>query len=198
MDKTILDYCIALVNLYGIVSLDRVVDTHNMQNEDSLGIEDLEAAIEENEDYLRDNLVFVDNNELIAMEIKMLDDYDKEKGYKGNKPYYIPEREELLRYSDYTYFERTKSHNNLVEFLDDLFKDRPKAEELANELRIFLRSVDGIGNLRYFFEENDLMVHEKKDAEILMSLIKCLADNTRMWANNGYTPIEMEKILGNN
>jgi hypothetical protein len=198
MDKIILDYCIALVNLYGIVSLDKVVDTYNMQNERSLCTEELATAVNEYENYLRDNLVIAENNELIAMEIKMLDDYDKEKGYKGNKPYYIPEREELLRYSDYTYFERTKSYDDLVEFLDDLFKDRPKAEELANDIRIFLRSVDGIGNLRCFFEENDLMVHEKKDAEILMSLIKRLADNTRMWANNGYTPIEMEKILGNN
>jgi len=198
MDKIILDYCIALVNLYGIVSLDRVVYAYNMQNERSLCTEELEAVVNEHENYLRDNLVIAENNELIAMEIKMLDDYDKERGYKENKPYYIPEREELLRYSDYTYFERTKSYDNLVEFLEDLFKDRPKAEELANELRIFLRSVDGIRNLRYFYEENDLMVHEKKDAEILMSLIKSLADNTRMWANNGYTPIEMEKILGNN
>ena len=196
MNKIILDYCIALVNLYGIVSLDRVVDTYNMQNEDSLGIEEIKAVIEKNEDYLRDNLVIAENNELIAMEIKMLDDYDKEKGYKGNKPYYIPERKDLLRYSDYTYFERTKSYYDLVEFLEDLFKDRYKAEELANDIRIFLKSVDGIVNLGYFFEENDLMIKDSKDAEQLMELIKGLADNTRLWSNNGYTPREMEKMLG--
>ena len=196
MNKIILDYCIALVNLYGIVSLDRVVDTYNMQNERSICTEELEATVNEYENYLRDNLVIAENNELIAMEIKMLDDYDKEKGYKGNKPYYIPERKDLLRYSDYTYFERTKSYYDLVEFLEDLFKDRYKAEELANDIRIFLKSVDGIVNLGYFFEENDLMIKDSKDAEQLMELIKGLADNTRLWANNGYTPREMEKMLG--
>ena len=196
MNKIILDYCIALVNLYGIVSLDRVVDTYNMQNERSICTEELEATVNEYENYLRDNLVIAENNELIAMEIKMLDDYDKEKGYKGNKPYYIPERKDLLRYSDYTYFERTKSYYDLVEFLEDLFKDRYKAEELANDIRIFLKSVDGIVNLGYFFEENDLMIKDSKDAEQLMELIKGLADNTRLWSNNGYTPREMEKMLG--
>jgi len=196
MDKIILDYCIAFVNLYGIVSLDRVVDTYNMQNERSLCTEELATAVNEYENYLRDNLVIAENNELIAMEIKMLDDYDKEKGYKGNKPYYIPEREELLRYSDYTYFERTKSYDNLVEFLEDLFKDRYKAEELANDIRIYLKSVDGIENLGDFFEENGLMIKDSKDAEKLMELIKGLADNTRLWSNNGYTPREMEKMLG--
>jgi hypothetical protein len=196
MDKTILCYCIALVNLYGIVSLDRVVDTYNMQNKDNIGVAELVGIVNDNSEYLRENLVMVQNDELIAMEIKMLDDYDKEKGYKGNKPYYIPEREELLRYSDYTYFERTKSYDNLVEFLEDLFKDRYKAEELANDIRIFLKSVDGIVNLGYFFEENDLMVKDSKDAEKLMELIKGLADNTRLWSNNGYTPREMEKMLG--
>jgi len=196
MDKTILGYCIALVNLYGIVSLDRVVDTYNMQNERSICTEELEATVNEYENYLRDNLVIAENNELIAMEIKMLDDFDKEKGYKGNKPYYIPERKDLLRYSDYTYFERTKSYYDLVEFLEDLFKDRYKAEELANDIRIFLKSVDGIVNLGYFFEENDLMIKDSKDAEQLMELIKGLADNTRLWSNNGYTPREMEKMLG--
>ena len=196
MNKIILDYCIALVNLYGIVSLDRVVDTYNMQNERSICTEELEAAVNEYENYLRDNLVIAENNELIAMEIKMLDDYDKEKGYKGNKPYYIPERKDLLRYSDYTYFERTKSYDNLVEFLEDLFKDRYKAEELANDIRIYLKSVDGIENLGDFFEENELMIKDSKDAEKLMELIKGLADTTRLWANNGYTPREMEKMLG--
>jgi len=196
MNKIILDYCIALVNLYGIVSLDRVVDTYNMQNERSICTEELEATVNEYENYLRDNLVIAENNELIAMEIKMLDDFDKEKGYKGNKPYYIPERKDLLRYSDYTYFERTKSYYDLVEFLEDLFKDRYKAEELANDIRIFLKSVDGIVNLGYFFEENDLMIKDSKDAEQLMELIKGLADNTRLWSNNGYTPREMEKMLG--
>jgi hypothetical protein len=83
-----------------------------------------------------------------------------------------------------------------VEFLEDLFKDRYKAEELANDIRIFLKSVDGIVNLGYFFEENDLMVKDSKDAEKLMELIKGLADNTRLWSNNGYTPREMEKMLG--
>ena len=195
MNKIILDYCIALVNLYGIVSLDRVVDTYNMQNERSICTEELEATVNEYENYLRDNLVIAENNELIAMEIKMLDDFDKEKGYKGNKPYYIPERKDLLRYSDYTYFERTKSYYDLVEFLEDLFKDRYKAEELANDIRIFLKSVDGIVNLGYFFEENDLMIKDSKDAEQLMELIKGLADNTRLWSNNGYTPREMEKML---
>ena len=184
------------MNLYGIVSLDRVVDTYNMQNKDNIGVAELVGIVNDNSEYLRENLVMVQNDELIAMEIKMLDDYDKEKGYKGNKPYYIPEREELLRYSDYTYFERTKSYDNLVEFLEDLFKDRYKAEELANDIRIFLKSVDGIVNLGYFFEENDLMVKDSKDAEKLMELIKGLADNTRLWSNNGYTPREMEKMLG--
>ncbi|WP_422484783.1 hypothetical protein [Gudongella sp. DL1XJH-153] len=198
MKSIILDYCISLVNLYGIVSFGKVADTYNIQNEDNIKIEELRAEVGKNIVYLRDNLVVVENNELIAMEIMMLDDYSKEKEYKDGKPYYIPEKEELLRYADYTYFERTKSYNDLVEFLYGLYKDKSKAEKLANDIRIFLKSVDGIGNLGYFFEENDLMFKDSKDAEQLMELIKGLADNTRMWANNGYTPIEIEKMVGYN
>ncbi|WP_409228231.1 hypothetical protein [Gudongella sp. SC589] len=196
MNNIILDYCVSLVNLYGIVSLDRIVHTYNLQNEDQISLGDLKDEVEKNEDYLRDNLVIVENNELVAIEIIMLGDYDKEKGYKENKPYYIPERAELLKYRDYTYFERTCSYKELVEFFEGLYKDISRAEELANEVRIFIRSADGMKNLGYFFEESKLKLKDIKDAEKLMELIGRLSNNTRMWANNGFTPIEIEEMDG--
>lgn len=182
------------MNLYGIVSLDRVVDTHNLQNEDQINVEELKVEVEKNKDYLRDNLVIAWNHELVAIEIIMLGDYDKEKGYKGDKPYYIPEKKELLKYVDYTYFERTGAYDNLVEFFDGLYQDRFRAEELANEIRIYCKSLAGRMNLKYFFEENDFKLQNEEDLEMLMSLIKTLSDNTRLWANNGFTPNEMEGV----
>ena len=193
MNKIILDYCIALVNLYGIVSLDRVVDTYNMQNKTDCSVSELEGIVNANSEYLRENLVMVKNEELIAMEIILLDDYDNEKEYKRNKPYYMPKREELLKYADYTYFERTKPYNDLVKFLFRLYGDRFRAEELANEIRIYCKSVEGKKNFRFLFEENDFMIRDENDAHKFMGLIQDLADNTRMWANNGFTPNEIEE-----
>ncbi|MCR3955530.1 MAG: hypothetical protein NUK57_04480 [Gudongella sp.] len=193
MKKLILKYCLALVNLYGIVSIERVVNTYNMQNMADVSASELEGIVNANREYLRENMVMVQNDDLVAMEIIILGDYDREKGYKGDKPYYIPEREELLRYVNYTYFERTKPYINLVGFLYDLYKDRYKAEELANDIRIYCKSVEGRKNLSFLFEENDFMIKNKKDADELMELIEDLADNTRMWANNGFTPNEIEE-----
>ena len=193
MKKLILKYCLALVNLYGIVSIERVVNTYNMQNMADVSASELEGIVNANREYLRENMVMVQNDDLVAMEIIMLGDYDREKGYKGDKPYYIPEREELLKYVNYTYFERTKPYINLVGFLYDLYKDRYKAEELANDIRIYCKSVEGRKNLSFLFEENDFMIKNKKDADELMELIENLADNTRMWANNGFTPNEIEE-----
>jgi len=89
---------------------------------------------------------------------------------------------------------KTKEYNDLVDFLFRLYGDRSNTEELANDIRIFCRSLDGIRNLRYLFEEHDLRVKDSKDADKLMELIQNLADNTRVWANNGYTPGEMEEM----
>jgi thioredoxin-related protein len=105
-------------------------------NDDQISLDELKDEVEKNDNYLRDNLAIVKDHELVALEIIMLGDYDKEKGYKGDIPYYIPKKEELLKYTDYTYFERTSTYDNLVDFFYELDNDILKAEELANEVRI--------------------------------------------------------------
>ena len=165
-----------------------------MQNDDKIQIEEIYTALEKNSEYLRDNLVLVESEELIALEIKVLNDYEKEKGYKKGKSYYIPEKEELLRYADYTYFDRTNEYKDLLKFLTKVLSDKSKVEELANEIRIFCKSVDGINNLSVVFEKYNLLLKDSRDANELMELIVNVADNTRLWGNNGYTPNEMIDI----
>lgn len=41
-NELIIDYIVALTNIYGIVPKDKVVEIYNMQNDDKITIEELE------------------------------------------------------------------------------------------------------------------------------------------------------------
>lgn len=60
MDKQlIMDYIISLTNLYGLVHKDKVVEIYNMQNEEKIDEEVMNALSKEKQEELYDNFVHV-------------------------------------------------------------------------------------------------------------------------------------------
>jgi len=50
-------------------------------------------------------------------------------------------------------------------------------------------------NIHLLFEEEKIRFKSQKQAEELMRLIRNLANNTRIFQNNGYTPNELEEMM---
>jgi hypothetical protein len=124
--------------------------------------------------------------------------FEEELKFKKGKPYYIPEKEELLKYKNSDYFEITEEYEELLQFLRKMFWRKSKAEYIAKEIQSYCKSFRAMENISILFDEEKIRFKNQKQAEELMMLIRNLANNTRIWQNNGYTPVELEAVMKSN
>ncbi|WP_156779691.1 hypothetical protein [Desulforamulus reducens] len=193
MDK-VMDYIQALTNLYGVVHKDKVQEIYNQQNDDKIDDKSMEYIIKEKKDYLINHRqITVHKDYFVYLSIMVAGSYfDEELRAKEGKPYYIPEKEELLKYKDVNYFEVNKEYEELLQFLKKMFWRKSKAEDVAREIQMHCESFRAMENLHLLFEEKKIRFKNAKQADELMRLIRNLANNTRIWQNNGYTPNELD------
>lgn len=119
------------------------------------------------------------------------------KKFKKGKPHYIPEKEELLKYKDVSYFEVTKEYEELLQFLSKMFWRKSRAEYIAKEIQNYCKSSRALENIGIFFEEEKIRFKNQDQLEELLRIIRKLANSTRIPQNNGFTPNELEEIMMN-
>lgn len=186
------EYIISLSSLYGLVHKEKVVEIYNMQNENEITLSHLELIMENNEDMLESHFVYVEGNYFVHETIIAFDEFDLYITQKMGKPYYIPDKKELLKYKDQFYFEKPKEYWILVDYItrELVENDKQRAEEVSEDIQGLCQSeaspVVVLENISRLIEFKD----EKQISE-LMNLIMNLSNNTRIWANNGYTPNEL-------
>ncbi|WP_209300549.1 hypothetical protein [Lentibacillus salicampi] len=109
----LVDYIIALTNLYGLVAKEKVVEIYNMQNDGNVGAADVDDEVNNYADELTKNFVEFHGDYFVNQAIMEFEEFEQELAKRQGKPFYIPNQKELLRYKDDFYFERTKvkEHN---------------------------------------------------------------------------------------
>lgn len=186
-------YAIAAVSLYGVISQDDFVELFNSQNERQTSIDEI-FPILLSKIYVDPDIGYCFWDEYIV------DDQLEEEDFaavpwlvaeRKGKPRYTPPREELLKYSDWDYYEFTPQLITLKTYLLDFISDPDELEDLLDEIHEM--SVVGV-RLQEYFEllnsagiEFDKMQH----AEKMMQLIVDVQNNTRQWSNYGHTPHEI-------
>jgi len=139
--------------------------------------------------------------EIISEYLYAVDDFESYaelKAEQADKPFYIPEKEELLKYQDNGYVEATKEFLALGAFLRDTMKLK-RADDVLDDLTLAARC-------------------EEKDPQMVISDVERLAgrgcfgsieqineffqyyfamcNSTRLPSNRGFTPNEMQERLG--
>lgn len=194
-EALLLEYVRALINLYGVVEKAKVIEIFNAQNAQdgqSMTIGDLEAVLEEVDP---DHEIFDIEGDLLVEESLLMDDEDlprlltRQKG----KPYYIPEKEELLYYCDDLYRERPPSFMRLQQFIQQTFKlDSGDAEELCEDIHLgFLNADFSVDYVLFEIERRRMSFANDAQVREFVRLALDLANHSRCWANLGFTPAEM-------
>ena len=183
-------YIIALTNLYGQVPADIVVDVYNGQNKDQLNIEDLEVYFYED---LSRQHVYAYEDHFVHETIMEFDEFKLMQRKKADKPYYVPPKEELLKYLDTAYYDLPKQYLTLEKYMTkNFFSKEPEiAEMLCQNIR--WECVEGsdmqlIFDLFNLFEVN---FKDEKQVNEVLGLVMDLSNNVRLWENNGHTPHEI-------
>jgi len=187
------DYIVALTNLYGLVHKRKVVDIYNEKNETPIDEETINTIMEESAEQLENRFVYIEAEYFVHEAIIMFDDINEEIIKRHGKPHYIPSEEELLKYTDETYFEKTKQYHILLLYITEYLCDgnKLKAENMCEHI---VGMIEAESSLQMIFSEMDdfgITFGDKEQANKAIELITDLHNNTRLWSNNGHTPLEI-------
>jgi preprotein translocase subunit SecA len=195
--NTITDYIISLTHLYGLVHKDKVVEIYNMQNEDKIEKIDTVRLKADNISIdsaeLDNNFVEVFNDYFVHEAIMEFNDFNEQLEKRAGKPFYIPEQEELLKYKDNNYFEINKEYKDLLEYATKrLFDgDEWQAEMLVEDIQVYCQQNFSPEAIIDLFNQRCVSFEGIKQVNEVLKLVMNLANNTRIWENNGHTPNEI-------
>lgn len=194
----IIQYAVACTNLYGLIKFPQFLKIYNAQNKPSLSSKELWALIT-NPQYakqLEKHHVYVQHKIFIHEALEVTEGFVAFVASTIGKPFYVPEKKELLRYTDELYYEKTNHQEKLAKMLTkDFFGGRTRMvkdeiDEIVGQFQLVGVNFNEI--VREFlgrFEFNDL-----KQANEYIQVITKIANTTRIWENRGHTPEELSKM----
>jgi len=191
--KLLDSYARAAVNLYGIISRDEFVDIFNKQNADRTNSEEiyillLPLVLKEGwygfyKDYIVQDWFF-----------ENFDQADYLREHQADKPRYIPEKDEFLKYK-FEDYEDNDHWWNVLRFMYEVFGYSKYTSEGYREVRSYITYGDGIKEMGTIMDRHNLVFGKEKQLQEFINLIMLAKNNTRMWENNGYTPSELFEII---
>lgn len=135
----VIDYIMSLTNLYGLIHKDKVLEIYNMQNDEKIDAGVIEEIMNDAQEMLAKNFVEFNGDYFVSQTIMEFDEFETQLMQRKGKPFYIPKKEELLKYKKETYFEVPKEYDDLLSYLTNKLTDGD--EHFAE---ILLEDIQGI------------------------------------------------------
>ncbi len=188
--RAFMGYVVATVNLYGLISRDRVEKIFVSQHRDR-GISFDSSLITEEELELHDIMLkegsFI-HEAVFDDELYTLSSFLQ---LKSQMPWYSPNRRELLRYYESTYIEKGSYHTKMEAFLRGLKLPRfVGVDTLIAIVEDFCRYDLPIDAIYEDLEDIGLRF-ERQEAKSFKELMILLKSHTRSWLYNGHTAAEV-------
>ncbi|MGM7636619.1 IS1096 element passenger TnpR family protein [Bacillus sp. Hm123] len=196
--ELIYQYAIACVNLYGQIDYSKFLEIYNGQNEPALSRKELMAVLKDSHYamQLEEADIFAHDRALMHHAIELFDDYASFLAETLGKPFYVPEKEELLRYVDDFYIEHTPEQDKFARMLaKDFFGGstlmvHEEIEELVFSLQV--AQSDFQLTVQQFLQRFEFQ--DMKQLNEYAHAITMIANTTRIWENRGYTPQELAEM----
>ncbi len=194
--RSIITYCRALTELWGIVPYEKIIEIYNSQNNGNITQSDLDFAIECSKYAIDCYYIPQDNYKRIVSESLFVNDGDVEKlvSAQQNKPYYIPDKKQLIHYSDDMYFDKTPFCHDMSVFLCEYANlEKNIADELTDEVALMARMNCNYQDIIYYLEQYHI-VFDQSDINKFFRIYMGIYNNSRIWENRGYTPLELNAL----
>ncbi|NLY18482.1 MAG: hypothetical protein GX045_05960 [Clostridiaceae bacterium] len=193
----LIEYIIAMTNLYGMVSKEKAVEIYNSQNEDKVGIDVIESYMANPPEELEKAFIYPYKGYFVHEAILEFDAFDVMLAEKAGKPYYVPDKEELLKYTDEWYFEKTGQFETLFNYVRDNFckGDANKAEELCVDIQGTCHAGSDVQSILDVFNDRGIGFRDIDHVNEVLRLVMDFHNNMRLWENNGHTPNEIFEMF---
>lgn len=117
--------------------------------------------------------------------------------YQEGKEFYMPTKDEVLNSAKPDYYEKTPQVIRFTDYLLKKLKFNPlKIDSFLRELIWMIVTEDRMDKLYKMFEINQVRFNNFDQANEVMGLFADLCNNTRKWANCGFTPQELWERSG--
>ena len=188
-------YALAAVNLYGVIAKTDFIGIFNLQNEKQTNIDEVCAVLPRYievgapycfwEDYIV-SIEFDENN---------FSDVQDLLRQVGNKPRFLPDKTDFLKYADWYFFERTHQTEEVKRYLiNHLRVNEATALEILGEIHFAFVVEAGIQAAVDVLDEFGISITDSQ-LEPLTQLLVQMSNSTRLWSNNGHTPDEMADLM---
>lgn len=187
----------AVVNLYGVIRLEKAYEL----------LSKIEGSSLENIDYehfelicgmltLRRDQFDIDDGLLMSdYFLDGLEDQLMGQILSNDKPYYQPNLQTLMPYSDSFYQEENSAYLALRHYLQKKFKHKKDMDEIMDELSYHSMFGGPMDGLNYLNDEG-IVYNNDKDLKTCMDLFMDYSNNKRLWVNHGHTPNEIGEMAG--
>lgn len=114
---------------------------------------------------------------------------------QGNKPFYIPTREEIIFYSDDDYFPLSPQILKLQGFITERYSriSDDRLEYILRDTEWVIRTEGNVEKLFKLYEKMGIRCKSVNDASLLSEIFMEINRSTRKWAYCGFTIDEAEK-----
>ena len=188
-------YALAAVNLYGVIAKTDFIGIFNLQNEKQTNIDEVCAVLPRYievgapycfwEDYIV-SIEFDENN---------FSDVQDLLRQVGNKPRFLPDKTDFLKYADWYFFERTHQTEEVKRYLiNHLHINEATALEILGEIHFAFVVEAGMQAAVDVLDEFGISITNSQ-FESLAQLLVQMSNSTRLWSNNGHTPDEMANLI---
>ncbi|GKV69251.1 hypothetical protein NCCP2716_17490 [Sporosarcina sp. NCCP-2716] len=194
-EKELEQYIRAMVNLYGFTEADHVGSLYSRQNGKALTGGELVQRVASSalESRLQEDVILVRNNHFLGPKLAHIDPDLFFKEIAG-KPYYEPAKEQLLRYAEAGYYDRTPE----LEQLEELFlQEHIPQLQIDRMLHGFMHNLS-VWHANFMDAVSRLMDQAGPLAEEsvnrIISAAVLVSNNVRLIENRGFTPQELHQL----
>ncbi|MGN0539025.1 MAG: hypothetical protein ACI4KI_04145 [Candidatus Fimenecus sp.] len=183
-------YLKGCVNLYGFVTIRQFLKVFNRYNQPKLLKEEFMKCADKlvRNSYMNYQIY---SNAIINKQV------DEEKigeivSYQSGKKYYMPQEAEILSYANAHYFEQTPQTNELARFLTmDMQVNMLVTNAFMEKLLWYIRIEEPPRAQYSLIDKFHVNPENMAQANELIQRMTEVHNNTRKWANCGYTPHEL-------
>ncbi|MDR0425402.1 MAG: SEC-C domain-containing protein [Clostridiales Family XIII bacterium] len=194
MRKPLDAYAKAATNLYGIIDRDELAEIFNSQNEEQTTGKEIYTLLLPNvlksrpyafyEDYIVHKYILDDFGILFALLAEQAD-----------KPRFIPPKDEFLGFNHMGGAGENRHWLRFRMFVWDIFGYSPKTVRICDDIRDYVVCGNGIQEFEPIANTCGLAFTDRGHLHKFFDLLLLAKNNTRIWPNNGYTPLEMHDLL---
>ena len=197
--RSIEKYLVAFSNLYGIFEPELLIETFNEQNIEKIDDKELEIVL--NKFIGKTGLVDIVDGEIVHEALLSIEgDIEQLKELRRGKEYYKANKETVNNYAHDGYIDITDEHIKFKTYLENVCNDDDKASKIFEDICITLSTVDfDAHDLGGYLQRNNIEIKNTKQFEEVLKLVINVSNNTRKWANKGFTANEISKeVLNDN